>query len=416
MPVERTCHLCSSPIREGVAYTRTGALDEGHRRLYVHAECYFEHVPEDRRDDYWRELSSQLAQGSSLGTGASVTTQSSARARTDGGSEPKRPTAIEVDGLAKTYPDGTQAVRSVSFTVQEGEVFGVLGPNGAGKSTLIGMLGTLVEPSQGQGTVAGVDVREDPDQLKPRLGFAMQDVGVDELATGREFLHLQGRLYGLSKQQTRERSDELLAIFDLEDAADRRIESYSGGMQRRVDLAGALIHEPEIVFLDEPTEGLDPRGRREMWHLLEDLNERLGATILLSTHYMEEADALCDRLAIMDEGRIVARGRPEELKATVGPASIQLRWTPERTPEALDEARELIQSRGVAERLQRSGDQLYVYVHDPPRAIPGLLRRLGAADLAPDSLSVEEASLDDVYLAYTGRSLEQAEQAQEGSG
>jgi ABC-2 type transport system ATP-binding protein len=403
--------VCGSPIRGEVAYSRTREADP--RRIYAHPDCYYEELPAEERERYRRELLPDQSSTSRAGDeGSGEPPRAETEDRTPS-RDPEAETAIEVDELAKTYPDGTEAVRSVSFTVDRGEVFGVLGPNGAGKSTLIGMLGTLVEPSAGRAQVAGVDVVVDPSALKPKLGFAMQEVGVDELATGREFLDLQGRLYGLDREETRRRREELLATFDLEDAADRRIASYSGGMQRRIDLAGALIHEPDIVFLDEPTEGLDPRGRREMWALLENLNEELGATILLSTHYMEEADALCDRLAIMDQGRIVARGRPERLKADIGQAAIELGWPPARDDRRA-EARSLLTREGLGDEVREAEGRLYVYVQHPARAIPPLLRRLEEAGLAPESLGVQEASLDDVYLASTGRSLEEAEM-QEGT-
>jgi ABC-2 type transport system ATP-binding protein len=222
---------------------------------------------------------------------------------------------IVVEQLAKRYPDGTEAVRGISFGVAAGEVFGVLGPNGAGKSTTMGMLGTLVRPTGGRAIVGGYDVAERPLEVRRRIGFAMQEVGVDELATGRELLVLHGRLHGLSRREATRRAGLLLELVDLRDAAGRRMGEYSGGMKRRVDLASALIHLPLILFLDEPTEGLDPHARTEIWQTLEQLNERLGMTIVLTTHYMEEADRLCDRVAIVDRGRIVAAGVPRELKA-----------------------------------------------------------------------------------------------------
>ena len=222
---------------------------------------------------------------------------------------------IVVEQLAKRYPDGTEAVRGISFEVAPGEVFGVLGPNGAGKSTTMGMLGTLVRPTGGRAIVGGHDVAERPLEVRRRIGFAMQEVGVDELATGDELLVLHGRLHGLSRREATRRAALLLELVDLRDAADRRMGEYSGGMKRRVDLASALIHLPLILFLDEPTEGLDPHARTEIWQTLEQLNERLGMTIVLTTHYMEEADRLCDRIAIVDRGRIVVEGTPSELKA-----------------------------------------------------------------------------------------------------
>jgi ABC-2 type transport system ATP-binding protein len=227
---------------------------------------------------------------------------------------------IVVHDLAKRYPDGTEAVRGISFHIGAGEVFGVLGPNGAGKSTTMGMLGTLVRPTGGRAIVAGYNVAERPLEVRRRIGYAMQEAGVDELATGDELLVLHGRLHGLSRREAARRAAVLLDLVDLRDAGGRRMGEYSGGMKRRVDLASALIHLPPILFLDEPTEGLDPHARTEIWRTLEQLNERLGMTIVLTTHYMEEADRLCDRIVIVDRGRVVVEGAPGELKARSGGA------------------------------------------------------------------------------------------------
>jgi len=235
------------------------------------------------------------------------------------GSEPRRLRSdhgdvIVVEALSKRYPNGTEAVRGVSFGVRSGEVFGILGPNGAGKSTTIGMLGTLVLPSGGRASVAGLDVVAQRREVRRRIGFAMQEVGVDDLATGRELLVLHGRLHGLSRREAARRAALLLELVGLGEQADARMGDYSGGMKRRVDLASALIHLPQVVFLDEPTEGLDPRARAAIWAALAWLREALGMTIVLTTHYMEEADRLCDRIAIVERGRIVVSGTPQELK------------------------------------------------------------------------------------------------------
>ena len=228
--------------------------------------------------------------------------------------------AIAAEGLAKRYANGTEAVRGISFRVRAGEVFGLLGPNGAGKSTTMAMLGTLVRPTTGRAIVAGHDVAAEPRLVRRRIGFAMQEVGVDDLATGGELLVLHGRLHGLSGREAARRAALLLELFAMQDAARWRLGEYSGGMRRRVDLASALIHLPEVVFLDEPTEGLDPHARSAIWDALERLNDALGMTVMLTTHYMEEADRLCDRIAIVDHGRIVVEGTPEELKRAHGGA------------------------------------------------------------------------------------------------
>jgi ABC-2 type transport system ATP-binding protein len=231
--------------------------------------------------------------------------------------------AIVVEDLRKTYADGTEAVRGVTIRVARGECYGLLGPNGAGKSTTLGMLGTLVRPTSGRATVGGFDVVAQPQEVRRRIGFAMQEVGVDAFATARELLVLQGRLHGLRRAEAVRRARLLLGVVDLADAADKRLGGFSGGMQRRVDLAASLMHLPAVVFLDEPTEGLDPRARTAIWDALDQLRAHLGVTVVLTTHYMEEADRLCDRLGIIDRGRVVIEDTPAALKASVGGGSLE---------------------------------------------------------------------------------------------
>jgi ABC-2 type transport system ATP-binding protein len=225
--------------------------------------------------------------------------------------------AVVLEGLAKTYPDGTEAVRGISLRVAAGESFGILGPNGAGKSTTIGMLGTLVKPTAGRASVAGFDVVAEPTEVRRRIGFAMQQAGVDDFATPKELMVLQGRLHGLRKREAVARAGLLLGIMGLAEEADRRLATLSGGTKRRVDLAASLMHLPPVLFLDEPTEGLDPRSRSGIWDTLDRLRSRLGVTLVLTTHYMEEGDRLCDRIAIIERGTVVAEGAPAALKATV---------------------------------------------------------------------------------------------------
>jgi ABC-2 type transport system ATP-binding protein len=225
--------------------------------------------------------------------------------------------AVETEGLAKHYRSRSgvvEAVRGVDLRVEAGEVFGFLGPNGAGKSTTVRMLTTLLSITAGVARVAGLDVAREPDAARRRIGVALQEAGLDPRQTGRELLGLQGRLFGLSRPAAAARAEELLALVELEDAADRRIKGYSGGMKRRLDLASALVHEPEVLFLDEPTTGLDPASRLTVWDEMRRINER-GTTVFLTTQYLEEADQLCDRLAIIDGGRIVREGTPARLKA-----------------------------------------------------------------------------------------------------
>jgi ABC-2 type transport system ATP-binding protein len=231
--------------------------------------------------------------------------------------DPGRAAAVEAEGIVKTYrsrAETVDAVRGVDLRVEAGEVFGFLGPNGAGKSTTVRMLTTLLSITAGSARVAGVDVAREPDAVRKRIGVALQDVGLDPRQTGRELLILQGRLFDLSVREAAARAVELLELVELDDAADRLIKGYSGGMKRRLDLASALVHDPEVLFLDEPTTGLDPASRITVWDELRRINER-GTTVFLTTQYLEEADQLCDRLAIIDDGRIVREGTPLLLKA-----------------------------------------------------------------------------------------------------
>jgi ABC-2 type transport system ATP-binding protein len=226
-------------------------------------------------------------------------------------------TAVRANALVKTYAGrngDVEAVRGVDLTVESGEVFGFLGPNGAGKSTTVKMLTTLLTITSGSAEVAGVDVAGRPDDVRKRIGVALQEAGLDPRQTGRELLVLQARLFGLSPGEAAERTNQLLELVELEDAADRGIKSYSGGMKRRLDLASALVHEPEVLFLDEPTTGLDPASRLTVWEEVRRINAR-GTTVFLTTQYLEEADALCNRLAIIDDGRIVREGTPARLKS-----------------------------------------------------------------------------------------------------
>src|SRR5215207_3827466 len=227
------------------------------------------------------------------------------------------PPAVEAQGLVKHYPDksgAVEAVRGVDLRVDAGEVFGFLGPNGAGKSTTVKMLTTLLSITAGSARVAGLDVASEPDAVRHRIGVALQEAGLDPRQTGRELIVLQARLFGQSPADAAQRTEELLALVELEDAADRSIKSHSGGMKRRLDLASALVHEPEVLFLDEPTTGLDPASRLTVWDEVRRINER-GTTVFLTTQYLEEADQLCDRIAIIDGGLIVREGTPANLKA-----------------------------------------------------------------------------------------------------
>jgi len=240
--------------------------------------------------------------------------------------------AIDVRDLKKTYAGGVQALKGLSFSVRPGEIFGLLGPNGAGKSTTVRIIVTLSSATSGRVEVDGVDVSANPQEVRRRIGYVNQNTTVDFLATGRENLRLQGQLYGHRGAELDSRVDELLKLFDLDSASKRVTQTYSGGMKRRLDVAMGLVHRPKILVLDEPTTGLDPESRAVMWRELERLAKEHGMTILVTTHYLEEADRLCDRLAIVDGGLIVAEGTPRELKGTLRGDMVQVEIAPDTTP------------------------------------------------------------------------------------
>src|SRR4051812_8746744 len=316
--------------------------------------------------------------------------------------------AVQAEGLVKTYTgrSGTvEAVRGVDLRIETGEVFGFLGPNGAGKSTTVRMLTTLLSITAGSARVAGIDVAKDPDAARRCMGVALQEAGLDPRQTGGELLVLQGGLSGMSAQESAKRAEQLLELVELEDAADRRIKGYSGGMKRRLDLASALVHEPEVLFLDEPTTGLDPASRLTVWEEGRRIN-RDGTTVFLTTQYLEEADQLCDRLAIIDAGEIVAEGTPERLKAQMGHDVVTLALDgaePEATRRAIGELPGL-------ERVVAEPDQLALYVEDGAGSIAEIVRRLDREGAQVGAISVSRPTLDDVFLRATGRRLEGAEE------
>src|SRR5829696_5433908 len=309
--------------------------------------------------------------------------------------------AVVADDLVKTYPGGVRAVAGVSLTVPAGTVLGLLGPNGAGKSTTVKILTTLSRADEGTARVAGVDVQRDPGAVRRAIGVVGQKNAVDGEATGRENLQLQGRLYGLGGRDLRARVDDLLERFSLADAADRFAKTYSGGMQRRLDVALGLVARPQVLFLDEPTTGLDPEVRVAMWAEIEQLAREEGLTILLTTHYLEEADQLASQLAIVDRGKIVAEGSPEQLKAELRGDAIAVELDgADGSAAAVDEA--LARVDGVRE-IVLDGQQLRARADQGARAVPAVLAALESAGLSVASVSVARASLDDVYLRYTGR-------------
>jgi ABC-2 type transport system ATP-binding protein len=308
---------------------------------------------------------------------------------------------LECDDLRKTFADGFEAVRGITFEIEEGEAFGLLGPNGAGKTTTMRMLGTLLLPSSGRALVAGHDVVREAGAVRRAIGFAMQEAGLARYATGREHLHMMGRLYGLSRAQTRSRADELLALFGLEEAADRQVRTYSGGMRRRIDLACGLVHRPRLLFLDEPTTGVDPTSRAALWEELRRLQGE-GVSLFLTTHYLEEADRLCDRLAIVDRGVIVARGTPDELKAEVGADVVTVGLSDSQAPSAAD----ALGSLGRV-RVAGSGRSIALELTDGASAVAGIVERLRGAGIVPATITVARPTLDDVFLRYTGATIEE---------
>ena len=317
------------------------------------------------------------------------------------GVRPEGAAAIEARSLRRTFKGGIEAVRGIDLTVSAGEVFGFLGPNGAGKTTTVRMLCTLLPPSAGNAKVAGIDVVEHGAEVRARIGVALQEIGLDPVQTGRELLELQCGLYGITGRRSRERAEELLELVGLTDAADRRTKTYSGGMKRRLDLASALVHSPEVLFLDEPTTGLDPASRLTIWDEVRRINEG-GATVFLTTQYLEEADKLCDRLAIIDDGRIVASGTPARLKAEMGRdvVSVALNGADVTATEAA-----LAGLPGL-ERVVAEQDALALYVEDGATSVAEVVRRLDALQIEVGAISVARPSLDDVFLKATGRRLE----------
>lgn len=316
---------------------------------------------------------------------------------------------IEVNDLVKVYGE-MRAVDEVSFTVGRGELFGFLGPNGAGKTTTIRILSTLLKPTSGGARVAGFDVTAEAGEVRKRLGLAMQTATLDAFSTGRETLELAGRLHRLPAREIRRRTDELLELMGLESAAKKLTGKYSGGMKRRLDLAAALMHRPEVLILDEPTEGLDPQSRTALWEELERINAE-GTTMLLTTHYMEEADRLCSRLAIIDDGRVVVDGRPDQLKAAVGADTVVLQVGRPGEGDALrdDERRAefctLLDGLVPCEAVATQDGGVTLAVADASAAIPGLLKRLDGHGLEVTGLQMSQPSLDDVFLQYTGRHI-----------
>jgi ABC-2 type transport system ATP-binding protein len=324
----------------------------------------------------------------------------------------KMDAVITVEKLAKSFrvrKATVEAVKGVSFEVGRGEIFGFLGPNGAGKTTTLRMLTTLMPIDSGTANVAGFDVAREPKEVRQRIGYVSQAGGADDMSTGWENLILQGRLYGGDLDSVRQRAKELAEVLDLTEFADRKVLTYSGGQRRRLDLALGLIHRPEVLFLDEPTTGLDPQNRANLWDHIRSIQER-GSTIFLTTHYLEEADALCGRLTIMDHGSIIAEGTPRELKHEVVGDSVMLGLV----DEFVERASVLLRAEPFVREIGVEVGGLRLYVEDGSTALPEILRLLDREQIALKSISLSEPTLDDVFLRYTGRSLRDAGSSREG--
>ncbi|MCA9865965.1 MAG: ATP-binding cassette domain-containing protein [Anaerolineales bacterium] len=307
---------------------------------------------------------------------------------------------IIVENLVKQYPGNVLAVEDVSLQVKEGSIFGFLGPNGAGKSTIIKILTTLALPTSGRATVGGYDVVTEAEDVRRLAGVALQDIGLDPLMKPLELLSLQTRMFGASRAQAAQRASELMELVNLTDAVDRRVGTYSGGMRRRLDLALALVHEPRVLFLDEPTTGLDPASRRDIWEEVRRLNRQLGMTIFLTTQYLEEADELADIVAVIDKGRIAIQGSPARLKSELGNESINLAFDGRDMAE-----KALTELDGFATQTQLDRETVRLYMENAAEAIPSVVNRLRDVNIAPISLTLTQPTLDDVFLQVTGQRL-----------
>jgi ABC-2 type transport system ATP-binding protein len=301
--------------------------------------------------------------------------------------------AIEVKDLTKTYGGKVQALQGLTFSVEAGSMFGLLGPNGAGKSTTVKILTTLSRPTSGSARVAGIDALKHPNRVRKAIGFVGQKSGVDREATGRENLTLQGQIFGLRGRELKDRVASLLDRFSLADAAGRVVKGYSGGMSRRLDIAIGLVHKPQVLFLDEPTTGLDPEVRADMWSEISRLSQEEGITVLLTTHYLEEADRLAQRLVIVDQGRVVAEGTPEALKSELGGDSVQVElFDGAQVAAAADELRKLESTLDVVSERRT----VFARVQNGPAAVPAVLHVLESSGIGVASLTVARPSLDDV--------------------
>ncbi len=313
--------------------------------------------------------------------------------------------AVETSKITKHFDDIT-AVKEVSIAVKPGELFGLLGPNGAGKTTLISMLSTMTEPSDGSAIVWGFDVKRQAEMVRQNIGVVFQDTTLDDRLTGRENLDLHGRLYGLDGKTRKKRIGDVLLLVELSERADALVKTYSGGMMRRLEIARGLMHHPRVLFLDEPTLGLDPQTRIHIWEYIKTLNKEENVTIMLTTHYMEEADQLCDRIAIIDHGEIVALDSPEVLKNMLGGDVITLEL---KNPDDLAGLCDIYKKNGCANTVSQKNNMIFITVREGEHKIPQILSLASNAGIPILSVSLRKPTLDDVFLHHTGRAIRERE-------
>lgn len=315
--------------------------------------------------------------------------------------------AVRTEGIARSYGD-VKAVDGIDLEIPAGEIYGFLGPNGAGKTTLVRMLITLLMPTAGRGTVAGYDLVRQSGEIRLRIGAALQDAALDPKQTGREILRLQGRLYGLSRREVNERLDDLSDLIDIGDAIDRFVGTYSGGMKRRLDLAAALIHNPQILFLDEPTTGLDPISRTRVWEEVRRVNNDLGVTIFLTTQYLEEADELADRVGIINRGSLMAEGTPKDLKRSLGNDVIIA-----QVDGQADQAREAVTGLAGVVGVETRGSEVLIQVSNGAASISSVALALNQKSVDVSEIILRTPTLDDVFLSVAGARMEEEAESEE---
>ncbi len=309
---------------------------------------------------------------------------------------------IELKKLTKQFGEKI-AVNAIDLSVEKGEVFGFLGPNGAGKTTTLSMLATILQPTSGTASLNGYDILTEQDDVRKSMGIVFQDPSLDIELTGKENLDFHGRLYGMNKKLREERVASVLDLVEMKDEANSLVKKYSGGMKRRLEIARGLMHEPKVLFLDEPSLGLDPQARRKLWEYVKNLNERAGVTILLTTHYMDEADYLCDRIAIIDYGKIVALDENEKLKNVMGGDVITL------VSKQAKELKQKIEAEDFVDQIKAYDGKLNVVADEGDKIIPQIIRCADKAGIKIDSVMLKRPSLEDVFIHYTGRSLRHEE-------